>query len=93
MGVPENADRGGKCSAAVQLTPASNCTGYGAILGEIKAWEGCSPRVRTLGRLENGGGAMEPRVDGSGTLAAQTAPVSANRTRQRGRGHTEGCPE
>jgi hypothetical protein len=29
--------------------------GAGAILGEIKAWEGCSPRVRTLGRLENGG--------------------------------------
>jgi hypothetical protein len=33
----------------------SNCTGSGAILGEIKAWEGCSPRVRTPRRLENDG--------------------------------------
>jgi hypothetical protein len=55
----------------VQLTPASNCTGAGVILGEITAWEGCSPRVRTSGRSENGGGAMEPRVDGGGASAAQ----------------------
>jgi hypothetical protein len=41
--------------AAAQLTPVSNCVGIGAILGEIKAWEGCSPRVRTPGHLENGG--------------------------------------
>jgi hypothetical protein len=54
-GASENADRGGKSPAAAQLTPVSNCAGSGAILGEIKAWEGCSPRVRTLGRLENGG--------------------------------------
>jgi hypothetical protein len=40
--------------------------GTGAILGEIKAWEGCSPRVRIPGRLGNGGGAVEPRVDGGG---------------------------
>jgi hypothetical protein len=40
--------------------------GTGAILGEIKAWKGCSPRVRTLGCLENSGCAVEPRVDGGG---------------------------
>jgi hypothetical protein len=71
MGAPENVDRGGKGSAAAQLTPVSNCAGAGVILGEIKAWEGCSPRVRTPGRLENRGGAMEPRVDGGGAPAAQ----------------------
>jgi hypothetical protein len=41
------------------------------ILGEITAWEGCSPRVRTLGRLENGGGAVEPRVNGGGAPTVQ----------------------
>jgi hypothetical protein len=56
---------------AAQLTPVSNCVGAEVIIGEIKAWEGCSPRVRTPGRLENGRGAMEPRVDGSGASAAQ----------------------
>jgi hypothetical protein len=71
MGAPENADRGGKGSAAVQLTPASNCASSGAILGELRAWEGCSPRVRTPGRLENSGGAMEPRVDGCGAPTTQ----------------------
>jgi hypothetical protein len=45
--------------------------GVGAILGEIKAWEGCSPRVRTPGRLENGGGAMELRADGGEAPARQ----------------------
>jgi hypothetical protein len=68
-GAPENIDRGGKSPAGAQLTPVSNCAGSGAILGKIKAWEGCSPRVRTLGRLENGEGAMEPRVDGGGAPA------------------------
>jgi hypothetical protein len=38
--------------------------GHWVILGEIKTWEGCSPRVRTAGHWENGGGAVEPRVDG-----------------------------
>jgi hypothetical protein len=55
-----------KGPAAAQLTPVSNCTGTGAILGKIKAWEGCSPRVQTPGCLGNGGGAVEPRVDGGG---------------------------
>jgi hypothetical protein len=34
-----------KGPAAAQLTPVSNCVSTGAILGEIKTWEGCSPRV------------------------------------------------
>jgi hypothetical protein len=42
-----------------------------AILSEIRAWEGCSPRVRTPGRLETGGGAMDPQVDGGGAPVAQ----------------------
>jgi hypothetical protein len=71
MGAPESADRGEKGSAAAQLTLASNCAGSGVVLGELRAWEGCSPRVQTLGRLENGGGAVEPRVDGGGAPTAQ----------------------
>jgi hypothetical protein len=71
MGAPENADRGEKGSAATQLTPASNCAGSGSVLGELRAWEGCSPRVRTPGRLENGGCAVEPQVDGDGASTAQ----------------------
>jgi hypothetical protein len=71
MGAPENADRGEKDSAAAQITPASNCAGSGAVLGELRAWEGCSPRVRTPGHLENGGGAVEPRVDGGGAPIVQ----------------------
>jgi hypothetical protein len=71
MGAPENADRSGKGSAAVQLTPARNCAGSGAILGELRVWEGSSPRVRTLGCLENSGGAVEPRVDDGGAPIAQ----------------------
>jgi hypothetical protein len=59
-GAPENVDHGEKDPAAAQLTPVSNCAGSGAILREIRAWEGCSPRVRTPGRLENGGDAMDP---------------------------------
>jgi hypothetical protein len=55
-----------KGSAAAELTPVSNCAGTGAILGKIKAWEGRSPRVRTLGRLGNDAGAVEPRVDDGG---------------------------
>jgi hypothetical protein len=70
-GAPENADCGRKGFAVAQLTPASNCAGAGMILGEITAWEGCSPRVRTPGRLENGGGAVEPCVDGGGAPIAQ----------------------
>jgi hypothetical protein len=71
MGAPENADRGEKGSSAAQLTPARNCAGSGAVLGELRAWEGCSPRVRTLGCLENGEGAVEPWVDGGGAPTTQ----------------------
>jgi hypothetical protein len=48
-GAPENTDRGGKGSTTVQLAPVRNCAGAGATLGEIRAWEGCSHRVRTPG--------------------------------------------
>jgi hypothetical protein len=71
MGAPESADRGEKGSAAAQLTPVSNCAGLGAVLGELRAWEGYSPRVQTPRRLENGGGAVEPWVDGGGAPTAQ----------------------
>jgi hypothetical protein len=36
-GAPENANRGGKGSAAVQLAPVSNYAGIGATLGKIRA--------------------------------------------------------
>jgi hypothetical protein len=52
----------------------SNCAGTGVILGEIKAWKGCSPRVRTPGCLENGGGAVEPLVDGGGLRLRKKRP-------------------
>jgi hypothetical protein len=55
-----------KGPTTAQLTPVSNCASTGAILGEIKTWEGCSPRVRTPGRLGNSEGVVEPRVDGGG---------------------------
>jgi hypothetical protein len=71
MGAPENAERGEKGSAAAQLTPVSNCAGSGAVLGDLRACEGCSPRVRTPGRLENDGGAVEPRVDDCGASTTQ----------------------
>jgi hypothetical protein len=70
-GAPKNADRSGKGSKAAQLAPVSNWTGASAILGKIRACEGCSPRVRTPGHLENGGGTMELWVGSDGTLTAQ----------------------
>jgi hypothetical protein len=41
----------------------------------------------------NGGGTRTRRGNDGWTPAAKIAPVSANRMKQRGRGHTEGCPE
>jgi hypothetical protein len=70
----------------------SNCAGAGAILGEIKAWEGCSPQVRTPERVEDGDGGTSGRQR-QGSSCAKTAPVSVDPTQQGGRGHTEGCPE
>jgi hypothetical protein len=42
-----------------------------AVTGEISAWEGYSPRVETQERLNNGGDAVRPRVDGGGASAAR----------------------
>jgi hypothetical protein len=44
----------------------SNYTDFRAVTGEIRAWEGCSPRVQTQGRLSDSGDAGKPRVDGGG---------------------------
>jgi hypothetical protein len=38
---------------------------------ELRAQVGCSPRVRTPKRVEDGEGAVEPRVDGGGAPATQ----------------------
>jgi hypothetical protein len=65
------------------VTPVSNCAGTRAIIGEIKTWEGYSPRVRTLGRLGNGGGVVEPRVDGGGLR------LRKERSSERGSGKSE----
>jgi hypothetical protein len=37
-------------------TPAKNFVGTGAVLGAIKVWVGCSPRMRAPERLGNGRG-------------------------------------
>jgi hypothetical protein len=50
---------------------AGNHAGKRAVTAKLMAQAGCSPRVRTLGGLEDGGGAMELRIDGGGALAAQ----------------------
>jgi hypothetical protein len=93
MGAPESADRSEKSSAAAQLTPASNCAGSGAVLGELRAWESCSPRVRTLVRLENGGGAMEPQVDGGEAPTAQELlRLSWTGRNREGEGTPKGVP-
>jgi hypothetical protein len=44
----------------------SNYTDFRAVTGEIRAWDGCSARVQTQGRLSDGGDAGKPRVDGGG---------------------------
>jgi hypothetical protein len=71
MGAQEIVDRSEKGSAVAQLTPASNCAFSSVVLGELRAWEGCSPRVQTPGRLGKGGGAVEPRVTGGGAPTVQ----------------------
>jgi hypothetical protein len=86
MGAPESADRGEKGSAAAQLTPASNCAGSGAVLGELRAWEGYSPRVRTPGRLENGGvrwslGSMAAGLRLRKNCSGERGPGAAGRER------------
>jgi hypothetical protein len=47
-------------------TPVSNCATTRIINGEIEVRGGCLPQVRTQERLEDGGEAVEPRVDGGG---------------------------
>jgi hypothetical protein len=46
--------------------PAKNFADTRAVLGAIKVWVGCSPRVRAPECLGNGGDAVEPQVDGGG---------------------------
>jgi hypothetical protein len=40
-------------------------------MAELRARAGFSPRVRTPERVEDGEGAVEPRVDGGGAPAVQ----------------------
>jgi hypothetical protein len=40
--------------------------GTRTVTDELRAWEGCLPQVRTQERLEDGGEAVKPRVDGGG---------------------------
>jgi hypothetical protein len=48
-----------------------NYAGKRAVTAELRAREGCSPRVRTPELLGNDRGAVEPRVDDGRALAAQ----------------------
>jgi hypothetical protein len=65
-GAPEGAKHGEAIKRRRGSTPARNYVDTGADLGEIKAWGGCSPRVRTQERLGDGGDTVKPRVDSGG---------------------------
>jgi hypothetical protein len=52
-----------------------NCAGKGTVTDELRAQEGCSPRMRTLERLGDGGGAGEARVDGGGLRLCKMCSV------------------
>ena len=62
----EGAEHGGVAQRRRRSTPTRNYSDTRAVTGEIRAWEGCSPRVQTQGRLRDGGNAGKPRVDGGG---------------------------
>jgi hypothetical protein len=70
-----------------------NYAGIGAVLGEIKAWEGCSPRVRTQECLGDGGNVVKPRVDGGGLRLHGEDPGERGLANQRSWGRTERCPK
>jgi hypothetical protein len=70
-GAPEGAADGEAGYRWRGSTPASNHVGKRAVTAELRAWAGCSPRVRTLENLEDGGVAMELRIDGGGAPDAQ----------------------
>jgi hypothetical protein len=63
------------------------------VTDELRAREGCSPRVRTPERLGTVGvrWSLGSMVVGSG--CARSAPVSTDRANQGGKRQTEGCPE
>jgi hypothetical protein len=63
-GAPKGAEHGGADQRQRGSTLASNYVNTRAVTGEIRAWEGCSPRVQTQGRLSGGGNVGKPRVDG-----------------------------
>ena len=58
-----------------------------------KAWEGCSPRVQPQGRLNDGGDAGKPRVDGGGFWLHGEVSGERGLGEPEGLGRTEGCPE
>jgi hypothetical protein len=51
---------------AERINSGEELRGKRIVMDELMAQEGCSPRVRIPERLEDGGGAVEPRVDGDG---------------------------
>jgi hypothetical protein len=65
-GTPKGAEHGGVAQQRCVSTLARNYADTRAVTGEIRAWEGCSPRVQTQGRLSDGGDKGKPRVDGGG---------------------------
>ena len=68
---PEGADRDRAAQRRRKLALASNYMNNRVVTGEIRAWEGCSPRVETQERLSNSGDTGRPRVDGGGASAAR----------------------
>jgi hypothetical protein len=63
-----------------------------AVTVELRAREGCSHRVRTLGHLGNGGGAVEPRVDGGGLRLRKKCSGEHGPSKTGGKGKPKGIP-
>jgi hypothetical protein len=62
----EGAEHGGVAQRRRRSTPTRNYSDTRAVTGEKRAWEGCSPRVQTQGRLSDGGDTGKPQVYGGG---------------------------
>jgi hypothetical protein len=91
-GAPKGAEHGGVDQRRRGSTPASNYADTRAATGEIRAWEGCSPRVQTQERLSGGGNEGKPRVDGGGLRLHGEVPGERRLVEPEGLGRTEGCP-
>jgi hypothetical protein len=92
-GAPEGAEHDGADQLRCGSTLACNYADTRAVTGEIRACEGCSPRVQTQGHLSGGVNAGKPRVDGGGLRLHGEVSDERGPGELDGLGRTEGCPE